>query len=36
MKQSAFNMILTVNKEVCNWNSWHPHDPRKLTCRNNK
>jgi len=36
MKHDAFNMILKANDKVCNGNSWHSHDPRKLTCQNHK
>jgi len=34
MIYGTFNMILKANDKVCNGNSWHPHNPRKLTCWN--
>jgi len=34
MKHRAFNVILKANGKVCNRNSWHPHNPRKVTCWN--
>jgi hypothetical protein len=34
MKHGAFHMIPKANDQVCKENSRHPHDPRKLTCRN--
>jgi len=36
MTHGAFNMIPKANKKICNRNSGHPHDPRKLACRNHK
>jgi len=36
MKHGAFSMIPKANDKVCNGNSRHPHDPRKLACRNHK
>jgi hypothetical protein len=34
MKHGAVNMISKANDKVCNVNSRHPHDLRKLACRN--
>jgi len=36
MEHDAFNMIPKANNTVCNGNSWHPHNPRKLMYRNHK
>jgi hypothetical protein len=36
MKQCAFNMIMKANDKVCNGNSWHPCNSRKLSCWNHK
>jgi hypothetical protein len=30
VKHSAFNMIPEANDEVCDGNSRHPHDPKKV------
>jgi len=36
MKRSAFNIIPKVDDKVCIGNSRHPHELRKLACRNHK
>jgi hypothetical protein len=36
MKHGAFDTIPKANDKVCDGNTQHPHDPRKLTYWNHK
>jgi hypothetical protein len=36
MERGAFNMMPKASDEVCNGNSRHPRDLRKLACENRK